>query len=134
MSPKKYLLSSCFRFNFHNDLKDRKDTWKGYERKDKDIKENKKKTNIKLKDKVYFIAFHNDNRFQNVFWQKSVFPFFFEFCEKYISIFKLQLPIIVKSYFAAVRRAKSRYFFNFHHECQSTYAARAGNEHFESAD
>ena len=37
---------------------------KGYERKDKDIKEKKKKRNIKLKDKVYFIALHNDNSLQ----------------------------------------------------------------------
>ena len=77
LSPKKYFVSSCFRFNFHIDLKDRKDTWKGYERKDKDIKEKIKKRNIKLKDKVYFIAFHNDNRLQNVFLDKSVFPFFY---------------------------------------------------------
>ena len=44
-------------------------------RKDKDIKEKIKKRNIKFKDKVNFIAFHNDNRLQNVFLDKSVFSF-----------------------------------------------------------
>ena len=100
MSPKKYLLSSCFRFNFHIDLKDRKDTSKGYERKDKDIKEKIKKTNIKLKDKVNFIAFHNDNRLQNVFLDKSVFPFFYllYLCYRFHLIVVVALILITNIY------------------------------------
>ena len=65
-----FMLSLQFSYRFKRHIK-------GYERKDKDIKEKIKKTNIKLKDKVYFIAFHNDNRLQNVFFDKSVFPFFY---------------------------------------------------------
>ena len=78
--------------------------------KDLDIKEKIKKRNIKLKNKVNFIAFHNDNRLENDIFCKSLFPFFYKFCEKYISIFKSQLPIIAKSYFAALRRAKTVIF------------------------
>ena len=62
-----------------------------YKRKKKDKKyENEK--NI-----IIFIALHKDNRFENDFFYKAFFHFFYKFCEKYISIFKSQLPIIAKS-------------------------------------
>ena len=80
------------------------------------MKEKIRKRNIKLKDEVRFIALDKDDRLNQFLSEKCVFPFCYDFCEKYISIFKLQLPIIAKSYFAIVRRAKSRYFLNFHDE------------------
>ena len=77
--------------------KERKDTSKGNEIKEIDINERTKTRNMKMKNEVIFIALHNDNRFENDFFLKAFFHFFYKFCEKYISIFKSQLPIIAKS-------------------------------------
>ena len=70
-----FMLSLQFSYRF----KRQKIYIKGYERKDKDIKEKIKKTNIKLKDKVNFIAFHNDNRLQNVFFAQICISFLLSF-------------------------------------------------------
>ena len=74
-----------------------KERSKRNEIKDIEIKESITKRNKKITNKVNFVAFHNDNRFQNAILLKGFFHFFYKFCEKYISIFKSQLQIIAKS-------------------------------------